>query len=212
MAKLEIDERHESMRQRLNSRCKGLLEVSKDANSSHFFFDFKFDFLHRTVRDFFRTSVMRTMLDQYADDSFDVDLEVCKALLIQIKFMNSDYDEEAFAEPPTSLLKGFLAYARKYENHNGKPLTRLMDELDKASTIFWQQVSQAHPSSAATKCHWSNRKLSAWETRSSSESCFLTFSMAAGLKLYTKEKLKSSSGLVKQKQGRPLLDCALRGN
>ncbi|KAH8764057.1 hypothetical protein BGZ57DRAFT_828574 [Hyaloscypha finlandica] len=81
------------MRKRLNACCKGLLEVQfNEANnsdnaslSSSVPFQWKVDFLHRTVRDFLREKEMQDLLTGWAKSGFSADLMICEALLAQIK-------------------------------------------------------------------------------------------------------------------------------
>ncbi|KAI0802771.1 hypothetical protein GGR55DRAFT_691877 [Xylaria sp. FL0064] len=48
----EVRTRTQQMRRRLDGRCKGLLEVVLDEPDAGLYFEYKVDFLHRTVRDF----------------------------------------------------------------------------------------------------------------------------------------------------------------
>ncbi|KAI1418856.1 hypothetical protein F5Y12DRAFT_789534 [Xylaria sp. FL1777] len=48
----EVRTRAQQMRRRLDGRCKGLLEVVLDEPDAGLYFEYKVDFLHRTVRDF----------------------------------------------------------------------------------------------------------------------------------------------------------------
>ncbi|KAI1273204.1 hypothetical protein F5Y07DRAFT_391479 [Xylaria sp. FL0933] len=48
----EVRTRVQQMRRRLDGRCKGLLEVVLDEPDAGLYFEYKVDFLHRTVRDF----------------------------------------------------------------------------------------------------------------------------------------------------------------
>ena len=203
----EIDSRHEWMRRRLNGRCKGLLEVYEEDGADHASLQFVVDFLHRTVKEFLETTAMPVMLSHYVDSSFDVDLELCKSYLAQLKSIEH-YFYHIF-EVPRPLLTKFLAHARNYEQSHGRPLTRLIDELDEAFKILGTQPNRQPQISRFKEYHWSN---DGFLPEQCMERSFLTFAMAAGLHLYSREKLESNSSLVKQKQGRPLLDCALRPN
>ncbi|GLB08902.1 hypothetical protein AtubIFM57258_004811 [Aspergillus tubingensis] len=79
-------------RTRLNAYCKGLLEVqyptdTKDIETSMFVspFDCHVDFLHRTVRDFLWTPGMQALLCKWLPRDFNLDLDICKAILALIK-------------------------------------------------------------------------------------------------------------------------------
>jgi hypothetical protein len=85
--------RLKQMRKRLNACCKGLLEVQFDeasdnenaSLSSSVLFQWKVDFLHRTVRDFLIEKEMQDLLTGWAKSGFSADLMICQALLAQIK-------------------------------------------------------------------------------------------------------------------------------
>lgn len=202
----DLHERLEWMKRRLNSRCKGLLEVYTDPKHKHRFFDLKVDFLHRSVRDFLQTPFASTVLEQQTDASFDVDVELCKSYLIQLKTIKDSYNESSFSMS-RSLLADFLLRVRKFEQENDKPLCHLMDHLDQSFTLLWQQ---SRPSSASNANHWSNHILCNERADPYLKRTFLSFALAAGLHVYVKSKLESDTSLVEQKRGRPLLDCALR--
>jgi hypothetical protein len=92
------------MRKRLNACCKGLLEVHfYDSSNYHdstlassVLFNWKVDFLHRTVRDFLILPGMQTMLGEWAGDDFNADQVICEAILCQIK--SAPQEEEYFTK------------------------------------------------------------------------------------------------------------------
>lgn len=94
----EMFERHDDMVRRLNSWCKGLLEVQRD-NSGRYYLGHRVVFLHRTVSDFFRTNQMEQYLQQRTA-SFGVNLTILQAYIALIKSMplikGDRQDEKAF--------------------------------------------------------------------------------------------------------------------
>lgn len=61
----EVRMRAAQMRRRLDGRCKGLLEVVLDEPEAGLYFEYKDDFLHRTVRDFlFGSSKIRRIFEE----------------------------------------------------------------------------------------------------------------------------------------------------
>ncbi|KAH7360458.1 hypothetical protein BKA65DRAFT_421518 [Rhexocercosporidium sp. MPI-PUGE-AT-0058] len=90
--------RLKQMRKRLNACCKGLLEVqfydSSNYNdstlSSSVLFNWKVDFLHRTVRDFLILPDMQAMLSEWAGEEFNSDRAICEVILCQIKTAPQD--------------------------------------------------------------------------------------------------------------------------
>ncbi|KAF4314031.1 hypothetical protein GTA08_BOTSDO00369 [Botryosphaeria dothidea] len=86
---VQIRDRQEIMRRRLDARCKGLVEVTKlptqhSANGSHYFFSMKIDFLHRTVRDFLKNKEMEDFFERFTQD-FNSHLVLAKSFLAQMK-------------------------------------------------------------------------------------------------------------------------------
>jgi hypothetical protein len=100
----EVTSRAEQMRRRLDGRCKGLLEIVTDETSSGPFFEFKVDFLHRTVRDFlFDSPQIRKMSEthRFADLGASGWLVLCAALLAVIK-------RAPFRQKSTKLVRSLL--------------------------------------------------------------------------------------------------------
>ncbi|KAG8528473.1 uncharacterized protein KY384_007391 [Bacidia gigantensis] len=167
----DIDDRSTSATRRLKSRCKELLEAHQVSNLDDYFFEIEIGFLHRTVKDFLQTNLVRTMLEPHLDDSFDV-------------------------------------------NMNDKGLKIVMDKLDEVLIFrFNETKSSAQPMDCRfdKENHWTNYQL--LEVDKPDLLCgrsFLSFAIAAGLHRYAQETLMIDTSLVKLKQGRPLLDCALR--
>ena len=85
----EIRSKTESMVLRINARGMGLLEVVRSRNSDGPGGD-EVDFLHRTVRDFFRLRALDDWLAQRLPLSFNSNRLLCGALLAQVKTMSVD--------------------------------------------------------------------------------------------------------------------------
>ncbi|KAJ4988895.1 hypothetical protein SVAN01_05519 [Stagonosporopsis vannaccii] len=81
--------RHKAAKRRLIASCKGLLEprnrssANDDALPSSILFEYKVDFLHRTVRDYLLLPT--TNITKWAPREFDPDEAICKAIFSQIK-------------------------------------------------------------------------------------------------------------------------------
>ncbi|KAK2607040.1 hypothetical protein N8I77_005749 [Diaporthe amygdali] len=108
---------------RLNSRCKGLLEV--DA------FD-RVNFLHRTVRDFLQMEEMREILKRNTCSRFDAGLSIFQAYICWIKHSAFvSMGGIAYHGPSKSLLVGTLETALSYAGKSDSPfLLDLIDDLD----------------------------------------------------------------------------------
>jgi hypothetical protein len=96
--------RLKQMRKRINACCKGLIEVqfydsiesANDSLSSSVLFQWKVDFLHRTVRDFLMGKEMQDLLNEWAKTGFHVNFMICEAILAQIK---SSPQEKEYLRP-----------------------------------------------------------------------------------------------------------------
>ena len=77
-----LDSRLDNMRRRLKVLSKGLLDAEHMAPKSveGYLSGFRVTFLHRTVKDYFKTPDAQSMLQSWSDLTFNADWEVCKAL------------------------------------------------------------------------------------------------------------------------------------
>lgn len=115
-----IAERRESMDQRLEACCKGLLEMQyepltddEDMLLSSVLFSHKVDFLHHIVRDFLRLDDTRNTLRGWSSTPFDPHEGICKSLLAQMKIMPPDR-EYWQPEGPVSRLYDVFNYHLGY--------------------------------------------------------------------------------------------------
>ncbi|KAK5457114.1 hypothetical protein LTS15_004895 [Exophiala xenobiotica] len=107
-----IDARKRSMARRLESRCKGLLQVSKFLDRGNFG-DQVVDYLHRTVRDFLLSKDIQKILQQYSSGSMNPILFLCRSVLTQMKMAGPE-------EPGLSHLAAqYFTYARRLESSTG---------------------------------------------------------------------------------------------
>lgn len=115
----KTNSRLKQMRKRLNACCKGLLEVqfydSKNTDdsslSSSVLFNWKVDFLHRTVRDFLMIPEMQNLLKEWAGTAFDTDIAICQALLAQIKTAPQEEDYFKVGGPVSNFVRAFRHHA-----------------------------------------------------------------------------------------------------
>ncbi|KAI1862470.1 hypothetical protein JX265_009184 [Neoarthrinium moseri] len=122
----EFERFHGPMAKRLNSRCKGLLEVR----------DRKVEFLHRTVRDFLRSAEMADFLRNRSTGSFKPALSILRAHIAWMKstrFNNGSTSSESGEESFLFRLSQILDYAQVAENQDSncrRPVAELLDELE----------------------------------------------------------------------------------
>ncbi|KAI0382484.1 hypothetical protein F5Y04DRAFT_252747 [Hypomontagnella monticulosa] len=82
----KLMQRIEDIPNRLDARCKGLLEVVKRRREESLYAKFEVDFFHRTVRDFLRDSLdAHEMFQQNLEEDFSPSLTLCHAFLANLK-------------------------------------------------------------------------------------------------------------------------------
>ena len=197
----EIEERLETTTRRINSRCKGLLEVYQ-INDGMTYFDNNVGFLHRTVKEFLIMESTKMFMDRYRNDSFDANLALCRAFIAKIKgFDYTRYYHRAFEWALMRLLK----YARHFEMQKGEALVTILDQLNEVAAEVYRR---SHEPTVKKEQRWFPHS-DAMFRKSSYDRQFWMLVLAADLQLYFKSKLREH-GVDFESPGRPLLDCALR--
>ncbi|XTI93234.1 hypothetical protein V2W45_1430275 [Cenococcum geophilum] len=120
--------RLEETRKRLDGRCKGLLEVTKDPSV----FQFRVDFLHRTVKDWFKTSEMQDVMADRLDDTFNAHTALCNAFLAHVKCLPSPVPKRALLR----MGQDILYHADQVEKETGVRRTLVLKELYVVSYVF----------------------------------------------------------------------------
>jgi hypothetical protein len=195
------------MKRRLNGRCKGLLEVTTVKNLD-LPFRYQVDFLHRTVRDFLLTGDMQELLKDWTALNFDVNLTICRTILAEIKSLQINLDYFNHPGPLSDLVDEFMSHARGVEIKTKNSPIDLLDALGAVLKHHVKQLS-AEELKAGLSYPWD-----CWVKGGNLEvrykSSLLTFAMEKSLFLYVQRKVLQKVDLIKNKQGRPLLDYALR--
>ena len=94
--KYEIVQRFDTMRRRLDSWCKGLLEATGSGSGLQAYLSYRVDFLHRTVRDFLVSEGVKGITDSPQEDRCETWILLCQAIVLLFKRA----PEDVF--PPTS--------------------------------------------------------------------------------------------------------------
>ncbi|KAH7338549.1 hypothetical protein BKA66DRAFT_62230 [Pyrenochaeta sp. MPI-SDFR-AT-0127] len=117
---------------RLNGRCKGLLEMTPPVWGINL--DYRVDFLHRTVRDFFMMSEIHEIFVIEQQTDFNAHMAICNALLAQLKStvtIPSVQDAHIL-----SSLDFFFDAAGYLEKENKESPTKYLDELELTLNMF----------------------------------------------------------------------------
>ncbi|GJC88667.1 hypothetical protein ColLi_11505 [Colletotrichum liriopes] len=131
--------RIETIRRRVNSRCKGLLEVASEGTQ---FRDDYFEvverrtvqFLHRTVKDFTRTPAVAAKL-MAATESFDSHARLCSANLALLKttkvasILNGEALSDKLREVIVNRAASCLDEASVVKNENSRSMIAVLDNL-----------------------------------------------------------------------------------
>lgn len=133
--------RTEIMRRRLNSRCKGLLEVQKPLIKSGLVSEGTVQYLHRTVKDYLQSSEVHAKLKAAMKSPFDLRLRLCAANLALFKTTNDSTnflaDKSFWARAQDCLYN-----ASKIELSNRDSMIALLDELDRTGKVLAVKASE----------------------------------------------------------------------
>lgn len=208
----EVDARCEDIKRKLQSRCKGLLEVrratvAENKNRPWLKSPAEFDgvaevhFLHRTVRDFLSTPTVKYRLVAIDSETFNAHTTLLRAFVTQIKGIGRLKTRQALKYQFRSLVYRAIYHASCVEKTTGLSQRRLLNELDRVASLFSTSLF-----SSSEISHWSDDGGFADHPNGAlSSTPFLAFAIKCGLKLYVKETLDLDSTLLSNHSGRPLL-------
>ena len=201
----ELGHLERDVRNRLNFLCKNLLEVNEvliDKNR-----DSQVDFIHRTVRDFLMTKDMHQVLIERATENgqteWNAHVSICHVLLARAKRLGLHDGIRNHLNVVFSLVDAIMFHAQEAENETKSPEIELVNQLDSVISHF---------ADADMAYHWTNARDQAKGAYldEDNHNSFLGLVIQSRLVLYAKEKLGNDPRLIRKKQGRPLLDYALR--
>jgi hypothetical protein len=212
-----VRDTYSSTSRRVNALSKGFLEV-KPTGSTNLYFFYGVDFLHRTVRDFLAMDEVRQKLEGYSGGAIPCHLQLCTAVLAQIKSLGPDYEPATVAEPFLRLLDEFLFYALAMEMEGSRLPEQFFVELTKkldlfgSSNVLKNSYGRAQDARALdlkfnlelfTSEHWA-------DVAAEDKNNNISFFISAGLFHPVKSLIENNPNAIREKQGRPLLDYALR--
>ena len=178
----EIRSQTESMVLRINARGMGLLEVVPNKDSDGLGGD-EVDFLHRTVRDFFRLKEPEDWITRRLPPSFNPDQLLYNAILAQIKAMSVNLRRDS-RKKLVLLVDDMMRYAHNLETNLKTAPTILLDNLSHTISQHMLAYSEGELGNGNAN---SVRQIRQWCTS------FLSFAVQKDLKLYVAEKLYTRS-------------------
>ncbi|KIW12470.1 hypothetical protein PV08_09747 [Exophiala spinifera] len=208
---------YNSTSRRVNALSKGLLEVNR-TDSTNPYFMYGVDFLHRTVRDFLAMDEVRQKLEKYSKGAFPCQLRLCTAVLAQIRSLGPNFESLTDAEAFLRLLDEFLFYASALEMTRSRIPEELFAALRERLDLFdisnvvniaglrsreVQALDLRNNLKMFTSAHWS-------EGDAGDKNNQLSFFISTGLFDPVADLIGSHPDAISKKEGRPLLDYALR--
>lgn len=158
----EFQLRYETTRRRLNSRCKGLLEMPRlSTSTTRGFFtpatakDLTVQYLHRTVKDYLDTQEVRAKLDAALNKGFDPHLSLLVGNLALLKTIRIDIEQLQSAD---SYLWGAISqcmtHAARVRQENSGIMVALLDDLDRTLRLVMKKLARETPEANLPESHW----------------------------------------------------------
>ena len=200
MSSAEITAKHSDMKLRINARCKDLLEVTPVSyKCSPSFYDYKVDFLHRTVRDFLHLKEIYEWVLGNVSCGFNVDQSLCAAFLAQVKTVSVQKEDFQGHGQLSPLVDRMVHYARQIESRTNTSPTQLLD-------CFYYVLPHRYRALEVNSDIWIREPsfescINYWEINGSLRTslkllCFapIAFSVHRDLQLYVKNKMDDRQG------------------
>jgi hypothetical protein len=206
--KTGVSFRYDETVRRLNSRCKGLLEVRSPRGKGRLV-DSKVDFLHRTVKDFLDTPNIWESIISQSDPNFNPDISLMQSYLVQLKVMPSaDWKIATFG-----LLEGeFMEHAVQAETTSGQVQSSLMESFCETAAKLEKKWALKHKGSKHQSegpyC-WIKNVPRVHDFPFDPQLSFLLLAVNYGMDLFVAWKLEQDNSPINRKLGRPLLDYAV---
>ena len=135
-----------SMKRKLFSRCKGLLEIespqptsNEDSNDDGTIAEDKVQYLHRTVKDYLEMPETWKWILAANEDPFDPCVALSKSYVLQLKIRNP---KNTGHEKIWDCATWCIDYAKQSELNGGPVQIALLDELDRTATALTPSSTQ----------------------------------------------------------------------
>lgn len=198
MSSADIDSKHSVMKFRINARCMDLLEVTPVSNKfSPSFYDYRVDFLHRTVRDFLHLKEIHEWVLENISCGFNVNQSLCAAFLAQFKTVSVRQEDGDGQLSP--LVDGMVHYARQIESRTNTSPIQLLECFYDVAPQHYQALKVSGDTWIEGPSHESS--MNYWEIdgtlRTSLKllcSAPVAFSVHRDLQLYVENKMDDRQG------------------
>ena len=233
MTREDIESRCQDMKLRINARCKDLLQVTRkkspdwkldDYLNYSMFSDessgggpspqplvqYEVDFLHRSVKDFFRVNDIQTFIASRLPKTLNSSDLLCHAFLAQIKVTTIETQPMDRISKESDLIDDLMHFAHVAEAQTAHPNIVLLDELSKTLKLRYDYLHFPAPD-------YFRRGLMEEPSiyRSITKMCqsFLSFTVQRDLRLYVACKLDNDNPLhhgISDRENDMMVFCALR--
>jgi hypothetical protein len=212
LSERQLVSKAESVRRRLNSRSKGLLEATPVKDHPE---NAQVQYLHRTVKDFLSRSDIWAYIVSGTDTTFNANVTLCGIYLLELKTARVS---KATLRPLWNAVRGCIDHACQAEEALAQGQIRLLDEVDRAAGQVWNDAKETSSSTKFRKTnYWTDtlvEYLEAVEDCHTWVDCFPStsfFDFAVCCNLHRYVETKISSGIVSRNHflnGRTLLCLA----
>ncbi|KAK5999159.1 hypothetical protein PT974_01549 [Cladobotryum mycophilum] len=136
MTETEMSFRQDRVRRQLDARCRGLLEITSDAESLLSYFYLKVDFLHRTVQEFLIRQDGLGPLFREKLGSFSTASVMCTAIVAMLERLPHPDDGVMAMDHEIRNLLNSLFYWARQEDKGPENSEEIVKILNKADTLF----------------------------------------------------------------------------
>jgi hypothetical protein len=129
---------------------------------------------------------------------------------MELKLVDLGQQPPASREVPWGLVSNALLFARLTEATTHKSSWKLLDELDRALTIYFPEVTGRSRAGDYKKATWCDTYEEDYTRPAPWYDNFMSLNVRFGLKLYVQDTIRKKGQRCLVKPGRPLLDYACR--
>jgi hypothetical protein len=214
----ELERIESTIERRLRSRCAGLLELrtrvkpQQGKTNQVEQRDWKdVVYLHRTVADFlYKKEVWDEFVSHAEGLSFHASLAVLQSLVMEAKKVDLERQPVADRGVPWELICDALLFARLTEAETQTSSRQLLDELDRAMTFYFPDVTGSSKGGAYNEATWYDTFQEDYHRPAPWYDNFMSLNVRFGLTLYVRDTIREKGSSCLVKRGRPLLDYACR--
>ena len=212
----QLERRENTTERRLRSRCAGLLELrtrdkSQQEGTSQVEQRDRKDvvYLHRTVADFlYKREVWNELISHAEGLDFHASRAVLQSLVMEVKTANLGRQPPVDRKVPWKLVSDALLFARLTEANTQTSSRKLLDELDRAMTTYFPDVTGKWKGGEYKGASWCDTYEEDYHRPAPWHDNFISLNVRFGLTLYVVDTIRKEGRRCLVKRGRPLLDYA----